>query len=62
MHSSIMKALVCALALSSLNALAHKSNDNNRLPMGHLSRAGAIPEESELQKKAIKAFLSKLKN
>ncbi|QWD73457.1 alpha/beta fold hydrolase [Polynucleobacter sp. TSB-Sco08W16] len=35
---------------------------NERLPMGHLSGAGATQEENELQNKVIKAFLSTLKN
>ena len=34
---------------------------NDRLPMGHLSGAGATKEENEFQNKAIKDFLLKLK-
>jgi homoserine O-acetyltransferase len=34
---------------------------NNRLPMGHLSGAGATKDENELQNKVIDSFLSKLK-
>ena len=34
---------------------------NDRLPMGHLSGAGATKEENEFQNKAIKDFLAKIK-
>jgi homoserine O-acetyltransferase len=35
---------------------------NDRLPMGHLSGAGATPDENAFQNKVIKDFLSTLKN